>query len=109
MTTFSKRIGVEIQRGDSRPRRVHLVGIAGNGMRALADVLLGWGWQLSGSDLNVAAVQSLAAAGVRLFQGHDAGNLPDEADEIVYSDAVPVENPERRRAAEREHSGVELL
>ena len=28
----------------SRPRRVHLVGIAGNGMRALADVLLGWGW-----------------------------------------------------------------
>ena len=33
------------------PQRAHLVGIAGNGMRALADVLLGWGWRLSGSDL----------------------------------------------------------
>ena len=92
-----------------QPRRAHLVGIAGNGMRALADVLLGWGWRLSGSDLDVAPVQSLAAAGVRLFQGHDAGNLPDEADEVVYSDAVPADNPELRRAAERGIPRVELL
>jgi UDP-N-acetylmuramate--alanine ligase len=35
----------------SPPRRAHLVGIAGNGMRALADVLLGWEWTVSGSDL----------------------------------------------------------
>ena len=76
------------------------MGIAGNGMRALADVLLGWGWRLSGSDLNVAPVQSLAAAGVRLFQGHAAEHLPPETDLVVYSDAVPADNPELRRAAE---------
>ena len=34
-----------------RLRRAHLVGVAGSGMRALADVLAGWGWQLTGSDL----------------------------------------------------------
>ena len=99
---MAKRFDDDAKSGDSRPRRAHLVGIAGTGMRALADVLLGWGWRLSGSDLNIAPVQSLAAAGVRLFQGHDAGNLPDGADEVVYSDAVPVDNPERRRAAERD-------
>jgi UDP-N-acetylmuramate--alanine ligase len=38
----------------STPRNAHLVGIAGSGMRSLADVLLGWEWTLSGSDLNVA-------------------------------------------------------
>ena len=43
----------------SQPRRAHLVGIAGNGMRALADVLLGWGWPLSGSDLDITRVQLL--------------------------------------------------
>lgn len=37
----------------SQPRCAHLVGIAGNGMRALADVLLGWGWSITGSDLSI--------------------------------------------------------
>jgi UDP-N-acetylmuramate--alanine ligase len=83
----------------SQPRRVHLVGIAGNGMRALADVLLGWGWRLSGSDLNIAPVQALADAGLRLFQGHAAERLPPETELVVYSDAVPPANPELRRAA----------
>ena len=82
----------------ARPQRVHLVGIAGSGMRALADVLLGFGWQLSGSDLDVSAVESLVAKGVRLFSGHAAAHLPADADELIYSDAVPAKNPELRLA-----------
>jgi UDP-N-acetylmuramate-alanine ligase len=31
--------------------RAHLVGIAGSGMRSLADVLAQAGWQINGSDL----------------------------------------------------------
>ena len=83
-----------------RPRRAHLVGVAGNGMRAMADVLAGWGWQLSGSDLNLASMQGFAAAGVRLFQGHSAEHLPNETELVIFSDAVPAENPELRRAVE---------
>ena len=83
-----------------QPRRAHLVGIAGNGMRALADVLLGWGWSLSGSDLDIAPVQALAHAGVRLFAGHAAEHLPPDTELVVSSDAVPAANPELRRAAE---------
>ena len=52
---------LRLARDSFRPRRAHLVGVAGSGMRALADVLAGWGWQLSGSDSNAAAVRDLAA------------------------------------------------
>ena len=86
---------------DSRwPRRAHLVGVAGSGMRALADVLKGWGWQLSGSDLGLDGMRNLAAEGVRLFSSHSAEYLPPETELVVFSDAVPEENPELRRAKE---------
>ena len=48
----------------SQPRRAHLVGIAGSGMRALADVLLGWGWLISGSDLDIASFASHGGADI---------------------------------------------
>ena len=76
-----------------RPRQAHLVGVAGNGMRALADVLVGWGWPISGSDLDPFPARRLAAAGASLFQGHAAEHLPPD-------------NPELRLAVER---GVEVL
>ena len=44
-----------------RLRRAHLVGVAGSGMRALADVLAGWGWQLTGSDLQPDVHETSAA------------------------------------------------
>lgn len=56
-------------------------------MRALAEVLAGWGWTISGSD-----------SGIR---GHTAENLPQETTLVIYSDAIPHENPELCRATER--------
>lgn len=82
------------------PARAHLIGIAGAGMRSLAEVLLGWGWELSGSDLAPEPAAALAAAGVRIHKGHTAGHLPPRTDLVIYSDAVPAENPELCRAAE---------
>ena len=81
-------------------RRAHLVGIAGAGMRSLARVLLGWGWKLSGSDLDCSSLGFLKRRRVRVFEGHAPGNLHDHADVLIASDAVPAGNPERRRAAE---------
>lgn len=82
-------------------RRVHLVGIAGCGMRSLAEVLLARGARLSGSDRDPGPVHALASAGVVLSAGHAAEHLPEELDLLVYSDAVPEENSERRRARDR--------
>jgi UDP-N-acetylmuramate--alanine ligase len=82
-----------------RLHKAHLVGIAGNGMRALADVLTGWGWQVSGSDSN--GNSTALPDRIKRFSGHDAENLSPNTDLVVVSDAVPKDNPELRRAAER--------
>jgi UDP-N-acetylmuramate--alanine ligase len=79
-------------------RRAHLIGIAGAGMRSLAEVLVGWGWQLSGSDLAAESVPALAAKGISVRKGHAAGHVPPETELVVYSDAIPAQNPELRRA-----------
>ncbi len=81
-------------------RRAHLVGIAGAGMRALAEVLLGNGRELSGSDRAIDRTLQQALPGVQLYDGHRAEHLPSKTELVVYSDAVPADNSELQRAAE---------
>lgn len=74
--------------------RVHVVGIGGPGMSALARVLLGMGVQVSGSDLRDSAVLGdLRRAGAVIHLGHDAGHVAS-ADIVTYSTAIPESNPE---------------
>jgi UDP-N-acetylmuramate--alanine ligase len=81
-------------------RRAHLIGICGSGMRSLATVLAQQGWLLSGSDASPRATQQPAALGVRVLKGHSADHVTSNSQLVIYSDAVPIENPERHRAAE---------
>ncbi len=76
-------------------KRAHLVGIAGAGMRSLADVLDEAGWHVSGSDL---ASESLADTPFDVWQGHDASYVDESIDLVIHSDAVPFANPELARA-----------
>jgi len=81
------------------PRRAHLIGINGTGMAALAQVLDDWGWRLSGSDRMLGPIaQHLAARHAALHQGHAAAQVPGDAELVVYSDAIPPDNVERRQA-----------
>src|SRR5262245_20470805 len=73
----------------------HLVGISGAGMGALASVLLDQGWTISGSDINVDSVKKLAARGAKIFAGHCSGNVSQDAQKLIYSDAIPPDNLER--------------
>ena len=76
------------------PRRVHLVGIGGAGMSAIARILAQRGHVVSGSDLHEGrAVTALRALGVRIGVGHDAEHVGD-AEVVVTSTAVPEANPE---------------
>jgi UDP-N-acetylmuramate--alanine ligase len=85
------------------PPSAHLVGVCGAGMKALAELLDGYGWRLSGSDLQPAnsSIDSLALHGMRFFQGHAASNVPPDTQCLIYSPAVLVTNPERQEAARR--------
>ena len=81
--------------------RLHFIGIGGAGMAPLAHLALQRGATVSGSDEKLnAKTAELEAAGARIFAGHAAEHLPDNAETVIHSSAVPPENPERRRAGE---------
>lgn len=86
--------------------RVHLIGIGGAGMSAVAGLLVAAGVPVSGSDAkDGAALEGLRAAGAAVWVGHDAAQVED-ADTVVVSTAVRETNPELARARER---GVRVL
>ncbi|GCE75764.1 UDP-N-acetylmuramate--L-alanine ligase [Cellulomonas biazotea] len=74
--------------------RVHLVGVGGAGMSAIAALLAARGLEVSGSDAaDGPALPGLRSAGVRVHVGHDAA-LVGDADTVVVSSAVRDSNPE---------------
>ncbi len=73
---------------------VHLVGIGGIGLSAIARVLHGWGYRVSGSDQQTSPLtEALVAEGIVVHAGHRAQHVTG-ADIIVVSSAVPEDNPE---------------
>jgi UDP-N-acetylmuramate--alanine ligase len=85
-------------------RQLHFVGVGGAGMSGYARAAHVLGASVSGSD-RAASVHSerLREEGVlEASIGHDAANVPGGEDvEIVYSSAVPADNPERLAARRR--------
>ncbi len=92
--------------------RVHCVGIGGIGISAIAKLLVRQGKTVSGSDAQDSEiVREAAAAGVRIIIGHDQQHSQG-ADLVIYSEAIPRDNPERVQARELgilELSGAEAL
>ncbi|HSR51131.1 MAG TPA: UDP-N-acetylmuramate--L-alanine ligase [Acidobacteriota bacterium] len=87
-------------------RRFHFIGVGGIGMSGIAEVLLRAGFEVSGSDLSDGPIlDSLRHLGGRLAVGHAADNLR-EAQAVVLSSAIPLDNPER---AEAERRGLPLV
>jgi UDP-N-acetylmuramate--alanine ligase len=83
-------------------RRLHFVGIGGAGMSGLALVCHELGAEVSGSDrADSSYMERLRAAGLDPVVGHDATNLPADA-EVVVSTAIGEDNPELRLARERD-------
>ena len=76
------------------PQHIHVVGIGGAGMRAIARVLLEMGHVVSGSDRAASVhLDRLADLGATVMVGHDQANIAD-ADLITRSTAVPDTNVE---------------
>ncbi len=82
-------------------RRLHFIAIGGAGMSGLALVCRRLGAEVSGSDRAESSyMERLRAAGIEPHLGHDAGQVPADAD-VVVSTAVPEDNPELAVARER--------
>lgn len=75
-------------------QRIHFIGIGGSGMSPLAEILHAKGYTLSGSDNNESDnLTRLRGLGISIVMGHAAANV-EGADLVVYTAAIPADNPE---------------
>jgi len=73
--------------------RIHLIGVAGSGMSGIAALLLELGHNVSGSDkVSTLETDRLQRLGLRFFPQHRAEDASD-ADLIVFSSAIKIDNP----------------
>jgi UDP-N-acetylmuramate--alanine ligase len=82
-------------------QKVHFTGIGGIGMSALAQLLAERGDTIVGTDRGESPItQMLEKKGITVLLEQVTENVADDTTLLVYSDAVPGDNPERLRAAE---------
>lgn len=85
----------------TRPRRVHVVGVGGSGMSAIAEALRAMGHTVTGSDLVATpAFERLRRGGFALTLGHDAAHV-GAAEVVTSSSAIPADNVELEAARDR--------
>jgi UDP-N-acetylmuramate--alanine ligase len=91
MTTIFKKKG-----------SIHLIGIGGSGLSALARVLKKRGCKISGSDMTKSGViEKLLKEKIKVSIGHKREFLPKDAELVIHSSAVDSENPELKEAMKR--------
>jgi UDP-N-acetylmuramate--alanine ligase len=84
-----------------KTRNVHIVGIGGAGMSAIAELLLKSGFSVSGSDMASSEVtERLRERGAVIHQGHLPENV-GSSDVVVYSSAVRPESNVEILAAQK--------
>ncbi|MFL5469370.1 MAG: Mur ligase domain-containing protein [Gemmatimonadaceae bacterium] len=86
-----------IDTSDRRP--IHFVGIAGAGMRALAELLAKRGVVVTGCDANPGSIDDLLALGISVVRGHSPDHVAG-ARELVVTSAMPKNHAELARARE---------
>ena len=75
-------------------QRIHLIGIGGVSMSAIAETLKCWGYIVTGSDLHTSELtEKLIKDGIEVTIGHNEENAK-KADLIIYNAAIPEDDPE---------------
>ena len=96
----------DLLRSGDRAVTVHIVGIGGAGMSAIAIALDAMGHTVTGSDLKASGVtERLQRGGIAVAIGHAAANV-GAADLVTVSSAIPDSNPEVGEARRR---GIAVL
>ncbi|MEK7069502.1 MAG: Mur ligase domain-containing protein, partial [Patescibacteria group bacterium] len=85
----------------SKIKKAHFVGIGGIGVSAIARMMLAEGKNVSGSDTSSSAIiDELRRLGVKIFLEHNADNVANDTDLIIYTPAISFENPELKKGGD---------
>ncbi|RKX60683.1 MAG: UDP-N-acetylmuramate--L-alanine ligase [Thermodesulfobacteriota bacterium] len=84
----------------NKKRKIHFIGIGGVGMSGIASILASLGHEVSGCDIaKNKYTKTLEKQGIKVYYGHSPEHLKD-IDIVVYSSAIPADNPELLKAKE---------
>lgn len=82
-------------------KHIHLIGIGGIGVSAIAEVLNSKGYKVTGSDMRSSELtRSLETKGIGVYYNHSSENIAG-ADIVVYTTAANESNPELKAAREK--------
>ncbi len=88
-------------------KKVHFIGIGGIGISAIARMMMLEGKEVSGSDRGSSLVtEELEKLGAKIFLEQKAENIANDVELVIYTIAIPEDNPEFVRAKEL---GIQLL
>lgn len=81
--------------------KIHMVGIGGTSMSGIAEILVNFGFKVTGSNnVETATTKKLEQSGIKVTIGHNKENVTDQ-DVVVYTAAVKQDNPELISAKEK--------
>ncbi len=81
-------------------KNVHMIGIGGVSMSGIAAILINWGFNITGSDLNDSdSIKTLIEKGAKITIGHNLEHIAN-CDIVIYSAAVKSTDPEMQKAKE---------
>lgn len=79
-------------------KKIHMVGIGGVSMSGIAEILLNWGFNVTGSNnVETESTKKLEKAGIKVFIGHNAENVVG-SDVVIYTAAISKDNVELQTA-----------
>lgn len=88
-----------MQMGILDKNKYHFIGIGGIGVSAIARMMHLQGKKVSGSDMSQSEItDDLQKLGIEICIGHDAQNIKDDIEAIIYTVAIPEDNPEMQEA-----------
>lgn len=92
-----------LNRFPEKIEHIHLMGVCGTGVGALAGMLKSMGYSVTGSDQNVYPPMSdfLASMGIPVHSGYGPDNLDPAPDFVVVGNVIRRDNPEAIALAEK--------
>lgn len=83
-------------------KKAYFIGIGGIGTSALAQLLFSRGIEVMGSDVSATPVtDKLEERGIKVLLDQKRENITDDIDLIIYTIAIPEDNPEIQEAKEK--------
>lgn len=87
-------------------KKIHFIGIGGVSMSGLAEILMGMGYEISGSDIEISKfTEKLNSLGANVYRDHNTDKM-GKPDLVVYTAAIHPDNCEYKRA---EELGIPIL